>query len=149
MLANERFPTSPRTSVIMAHPSAVSAIDGMRTPGAISRGAAPRAAPVPGGSPPVNGGAPVPVSNVPTTAACIDVSRCCPRPERSRSLSAMIVSAAACAAPWNAACGYPIGIGGRSPLPWNPRSPAAASTVRSVAGVAACGPVCPNGVTET
>ena len=60
------------------------------------------------------------------------------------------MSAAACAPAWKAAWAIaPIGRGGRSGLPCSPTRPPAASTVNSVAGSSAAGPVVPNGVTET
>ena len=80
--------------------------------------------------------------------ACIEVSRCWPRPERSRSFSATTMSAAACVPACSPACGKPTGIGGRSGSPCIETSPPAAWSVRSVAGRCACGPVCPNGLIE-
>jgi len=76
------------------------------------------------------------------------ISRCCPLPDRCRSVSAIITLAAASApACWNA-CGTLQRRGGRSASPVSHMALEEAVTVRSVAAQAAFGPTSPKGVIE-
>ena len=139
-----RKPSPPGTTENVAYPSLHGCTRKM-----LLLAVSARWAEVPGGSSPVFGGKPVACISVQMIAACCETSRCCPSPDRSRSRSAIAVSAAAWTPAWIEACGKPTGTGGRSPSPCNPTNPPAASIVRSEAGRLAHGPSLPYGVIDT